>query len=272
VEDINRDVTAVAADIQRLLQEVEQHKEKRQALIDRAAAGQGKASPTMPSGVEWLGRVPTHWKVKKLGWLLRERPSYGVLKPDRYDGIDAVPLIRINDIDQFGTISNDCLSISPEQDREYVRTKLNAGDVLVSVVGTLGRCALVGHAHQGANVSRALARLQVGQMLTPAWLMLVLSSNYFTTWVDAITRGAAQRVLNMGDLASFRLPLPPISEQEQLTNEIRHQLGPIDQVSDLAKTTMLLLEEHSTQLIMSGISGKILVPEGSSSVPREAAQ
>ena len=88
------------------------------------------------SGVEWLGNVPAHWELKALKYFLRAPLAYGVLKPDRYSGEDGVNLIRILDIES-GQVHEAALElISPEQSKEYRRTVVRAGDLVLSVVGT----------------------------------------------------------------------------------------------------------------------------------------
>src|SRR5690606_6795101 len=47
-------------------------KEKRQAVISRAVTkGLNASVPMRASGVEWLGKVPLHWDVKKIRYLLK---------------------------------------------------------------------------------------------------------------------------------------------------------------------------------------------------------
>src|SRR5690606_1278835 len=83
--------------------------EQKQAIIHRAVTrGLDPNVCLKPSGVEWLGDVPEHWEVKKLKHCLRAPLAYGVLKPDKHDGVDAIPIIRILDVSE-GVIRRDHL-------------------------------------------------------------------------------------------------------------------------------------------------------------------
>jgi type I restriction enzyme S subunit len=118
--------------------------EKRTALITRAVTkGLDPNVPMRDSGVEWLGEIPGHWDVVPLKHFLRAPLAYGVLKPDKYAGSDGVRLIRILDVES-GLVNEDQLEvISPELSSEFRRTILRADDLVVSVVGTIGRSFVV---------------------------------------------------------------------------------------------------------------------------------
>ena len=50
--------------------------EKRRAIVAEAIMrGLAPAAPMRPSGADWLGEIPAHWKVERSRWLFRERDS-----------------------------------------------------------------------------------------------------------------------------------------------------------------------------------------------------
>ena len=61
-------------------------KEQRASLINEVVTK--GLSPTVEmkdSGVEWIGDIPSHWKIDKLKYCLQNPLCYGVLKPDGVD-------------------------------------------------------------------------------------------------------------------------------------------------------------------------------------------
>jgi len=94
----------------------------------------------------------------------------------------------------------DIVTISPLQSQEYSRTILRAGDVVLSVVGTIGKILKVDESAAGMNLTRALARVQLSERLSADFLTLAVGSRWFTEYVTVTTQGSAQKVLNMDDL------------------------------------------------------------------------
>lgn len=206
------------------------------------------------SGVEWLGRIPAHWQVKPLKYFLRSPIAYGVLKPDKYDGPNGVPLIRILDVSQ-GQVAVDALElISPAQSREYARTLIRENDVVVSVVGTLGRSFIVRRDLEGANLSRALARIQLAHGINPTWLNYFFQTSCFLSFSDSIPSGTAQRVLNLRDLSNVAVPLPDPHQQQIGCRFLDRETGKIDALVAKKERLIELLQEKRTALISHAVT------------------
>ena len=138
--------------------------EQKQALIHQAVTGQidirtGQRYPAYkPSGVEWLGKVPEHWKVASL----RHRYSQclgKMLDSKRITGRHLLPYLRNTDIqwDRINIEDLPAMDISPN---EYDRYTVQPGDLLVCEGGEIGRCALWPDAPARYGFQKALHRLR----------------------------------------------------------------------------------------------------------------
>ncbi|MCA9605152.1 MAG: restriction endonuclease subunit S [Myxococcales bacterium] len=243
---------------------IELLQQKRTALITRAVTQGLDPNVFMKdSGVEWLGRIPAHWDLKPLKYLIAAPLAYGVLKPDKYEGGDGVLLIRILDVEMGEVHENQVERISPEQSIEYCRTIVNPGDLILSVVGTIGRCFVVPESLAGANLSRALARIQLGPQGDARFVEYLFASTAFRTFVDLIPAGTAQKVLNLGDLADFVVPLPQVREQREIVNRLDQEVGAVDSLARRIAAGIERLKEFRTALISAAVTGKIDVREDS---------
>lgn len=143
---------------------------------------------------------------------------YGVVQPGDPDG--QVPLLRVCDLTDEGTIADRASlnTITKEVDEQYRRSRVDVGDVLVSIVGTIGRVAVVEDEHVGSNIARALARISpIRAVMTPEFLAMVFRSPDFQT---RLVRGAfesARKTLNLSELGQMRVPCPKLSVQREIT-------------------------------------------------------
>src|ERR1700730_3088892 len=108
-----------------------------------------------------LNDLPANWAVKRVEELLCDERglSVGVMYPGEHDP-SGIPLIRAGDV-RFSRISSQPdFRISPATHEEYKRTELTGGELLISLVGDIGRCALVPPEMAGWNAARAIAVLR----------------------------------------------------------------------------------------------------------------
>ncbi len=237
---------------------IELLQEKRTALITRAVTKGLDPRVAMKDSAEVrLGEVPAQWEVRPLKHFLRAPLAYGVLKPDKYAGEHGVRLVRILDVDSGQVDEEGLESISPQQSEEFRRTLVREGDVVVSVVGTIGRAFIVPPSLEGANLSRALARVQIGPALSARFLEYCFAATPFVSFVELVPAGTAQRVLNLGDLAEFRLATPNIPEQRAIAAFLDRETARIDALVAKVREAIALLKEYRTALISAAVTGKI---------------
>ena len=170
---------------------------------------------------------PMGWPHKPLSEVLHpERPiSYGILKPGDYTE-DGVIMLRIQDI-RGGRVTDTNLHRVPDDlSTQYKRTLLSGNEIVISLVGTIGLCALIPPRFAGANVHRNLAVVAAGETVDPQFLHQYMVSDHFQFRIRKITKGGNQGLLNLGDLKRCPIPVPPISEQSRFTaivKAVEHQ-------------------------------------------------
>ncbi len=244
--------------------------EKRAATISHAVTkGFDPDAPMKDSGIEWLGQIPAHWSVPRIGWKLDAKPRYGVLVPD--DDPDGVPMLRIKDLTAEVTDTDSLMTISAELSAQYPNTVVEEGDLLISVVGTIGSTRIVGPELAGVNLSRAIARLRPSDGAYTPFLRWIFESQPFTQYVDLTCTGTAQRVLNMDDLSALRFAFPEVEEQQKISGVLDRTIGKFDDLINRARQAMELLTERRAALISAAVTGKIDVRGEVAAQEQEAA-
>lgn len=155
------------------------------------------------------------WGTKHLGELLDRPLAYGVLKPGPYEA-GGIPLVRIQDHKDGEIKSNSFHKIPLALHQEFRRTELRTGDIIISVVGTIGRTAIIPKYLTGANVSRAFAVIGCSDEVDVHFLDQYLKSDISQSWFREQCQGNAQQVLNLGTLREYPVPIPPLPEQKKI--------------------------------------------------------
>ncbi|WP_299442110.1 hypothetical protein [uncultured Phycicoccus sp.] len=230
------------------------HRQEQAALTDELAQAQLSAvfAPT-----EQRGRLKD---------LLAAPPCYGVLKPEYVDA--GTPIVRIADLPASGSVEEASLPRIPAtQSLEYIRTRLARDDVLLGVVGTLGRPTVVHAELVGANVSRAIARLRPRTGVAGAYVQAVLRLPDFARFTEEVTHGTAQSVLNMGDLKNYPVPLADQNTTTDLLAEVsRIDSAHVEHLGQVRQSAALL-REYKQSLITAAVTGEFDVTTAGSGIP-----
>lgn len=145
--------------------------------------------------------------------------TYGVLVPG--PEVDAgVPLIRVQDLHPSDPFASPTKRIAKSIADQYQRTVLKGDEVLVGVVGSIGRIGVVPEAWRGAVIARAVCRVVPSPLLYRGYLLTALQAPMAQEFFTSTTRTLAQPTLNVGQLESTPIPLPPLPEQHRIVAKV----------------------------------------------------
>ena len=179
------------------------------------------------------------WPIEKLEDLVESSRgiSYGIVQPGKHQP-NGVPIIRVSDLKGNTVETMNPLRVSPEIEASYSRTRLRGGELIVSIVGTVGQTAIVDHSLAGWNVARAVAVIPVKEDVGPYWIRLALKGGPARAHINDRLNTTVQATLNLRDLASLPILLPPASER----NAIAATLGALDDKIELNRKMNATLE------------------------------
>lgn len=201
---------------------------------------------------------------RKLQAFLVQRPCYGVLVP-RFVDSSGVPFIRVGDLPGLWNGEHGLPMIEAEQSAEYSRTVVKAGDLLVSVVGSVDKVAVVPPWQAGSNVARAVARLRPPN-IDVAWALHAwMQTDLYLDQARLSTGGdTAQPTLNMGDLSQFTLRLEGAATVAKEAREVAEESA---RQSRLLGLSIELLNEYKRSLITAAVMGELDVTTARQGVP-----
>lgn len=214
-------------------------KERKQIIIQQAVTqGLDPNVPMKDSGVDWIGKIPEHWEVKKVKHFGRIRSG---------DSITNSELLDEGLYEVFG--GNGLMGFS-----NYFNVE---GDTIV--IGRVGAlCGNVRYINEKKWISdNALVLKLVGgldyqyaqQLLAIADLNKLNSSN-------------AQPLITGTKVLNFSVPIPPVGERSTISQFILEQDKLIETTIGMQQHQIEKLKEYKTTLINSAVTGKIkITPE-----------
>jgi type I restriction enzyme S subunit len=238
---------------------IELLKEKRQALISHAVTkGLDPNAKLKPSGVEWLGDVPEHWRVVALKHVVAQPIIDGPHEsPQKMD--EGIPFVSAEAISQ-GFIDFDKIwgYISREDHLKYSRRyKPRFGDILLVKLGaTTGTPAIV-ETEMDFNIWVPLAAIRPKTGIEPRFIFHILRSDNLKRAYELGWTYGTQQTLGLNTISNLRISLPPLAEQRAIVAHLDDKCGKIDQLKAKAERAIALLKERRSALISAAVTGKI---------------
>ena len=257
---------------ERLIELVE---EQKQAIIHEAVTGRidvrtGQPYPAYKdSGVKWLGKVPAHWEVRRLGQIGVFFKCSGGTKAD--DVPAGVPCIRYGHLytqfDHF--IERGVSFLSPENVERY--SSVECGDVLfagsgesVDEIGKSAALLLEDGAYAGGDI---IAFRSAPGLLTPRFAGYVCECPSSTSQKSAMSRGITIEHIYGHQLKRLAVPIPPLPEQAAIARLLDAADRRISARRTVVEREIELLREYRTRLIADTVTGKLDVRQAAACLP-----
>jgi len=172
--------------------------------------------------------------------------SYGVVQPGTPTNT-GVPIIRVNNFSDGRLDLSDVMRIAPEVESKYTRTRLSGGEVLLTLVGSVGQVAEVPLNCAGFNVARAVGVIRPANGLESKWLAICLRSPLSQQLLGSRANTTVQTTINLKDVRALPVPIPPAAERAQISGMV----GTLDDRIALLRETNATLEAIAQALFKS---------------------
>ncbi|BCJ37151.1 hypothetical protein Athai_46540 [Actinocatenispora thailandica] len=153
-------------------------------------------------------RLNVNWPIVELSELLKIPPSYGIVQPGRHVS-SGVPIVRVGDISNGRVDASAPLCVDAEVEDRYRRTRLEGGEIVLSLVGSVGNAAVVANDLSGWNVARAVAVLRPKDPEFTRWIYYSLRSSTAQESMRNWQTTTVQATLNLRDVARIPISVPP---------------------------------------------------------------
>ena len=210
-----------------------------------------------PSGVEWLGDVPEHWKVRRLRTVADMRVS----NVDKHTRDDEIPVRLCNYVDVY---KNDRITEAMSFMKataswnEIERFKLEPGDVLITkdseAWDDIGVPSLVVEAADDLLSGYHLALLRPFNEVLGAYLALALQSRVVAYQFHVRANGVTRYGLTHVGIQSVQVPLPPLPEQAAIGRYLDHADRRIQRYLSAKRKLIALLEEERRAVVNQAVT------------------
>lgn len=239
-----------------------QIQEKKQRLIAEKKIKKEKPMPEITEDEKPFD-VPESWQWVRFGNIVNVVSARRVHQSDWKT--NGVPFYRAREIARLaddGFVDNE-LFISEELYENFSRSGIpKPGDLMVTAVGTLGKCYVVQDGDRFYYKDASVICLENYARLFPKYLQLIMQSEMLMKQIRSNSSGTTVATLTMVRMVQYLLPLPPLAEQKRIVAKIEELLPYIDRYeqawSKLDQFNSRFPEDMKKSLLQYAIQGKLV--------------
>jgi len=239
--------------------QIELLKERRQILIHRAVTrGLNPNAKLKDSGVEWIGKIPEHWKVSRLKNHIEMLTGFP-FKSEKYTNV-GIKLARGINVKE-GVFNWEETRCWPKVDKHLERYLIKEGDILIAMDGSkVGKnFCKVKEEDLPMLLLQRVARLRPTSRLNSSFLFNHIVNRNFLLWVEMTKTDPMVPHIAPTDIHNFQITIPSLSEQKNISEYIEMSASKIAIAISLKEQEIEKLKEYKASLINSAVTGKIKV-------------
>ena len=135
--------------------------------------------------------------------------------------------------------------------KEVARTPIEVGDVFLTIVGTIGRSAVVPPSMPRCAIQRSIALLRSG--IFPYYLSIYLRSPIAHEYFDKYGKGTAQKGIYLNKISLLNVPIPPLVEQRRIVAKVDQLMSLCDKLE-----AGLMRSQAESERLMEVVVGRML--------------
>ncbi len=253
---LDKETARIDALIQKKEQLIELLKEKRIALITQAVTkGLNPKAAMKDSGIEWIGEVPEHWEIFRVGIGFSIQLGKMLQTEQDKDVDELVPYLKAINVQRNKIVldNENQMWASPEEIQKYAIKK---GDLLVCEGGEVGRASILTKDIGMYIIQNALHRVR-SKKNSVEYLKHLLHVAANQSWFDILCNKATIAHFTKDKFSVMLIPYPTHDEQQSIAYFLDQGTLRIDALISKINNSITLLHEYRSSLIHHAVTGKI---------------
>lgn len=239
---------------------IDEYKNLRQSIIyEILTKGPDDNVEMKDSGVEWIGKVPSHWMIGKVKYGTTKVGSGKTPKGGAEVYMTSgVMFLRSQNIYNDGLRLDNPYYISEEIDEEMKNTRVQKNDVLLNITGgSIGRCCIFDGSIPNANVNQHVCIIRVNSsVFLPEYMHLFWISPIGQISIKSYQTGGNREGMSAEAIKNTPIPIIPIGEQRRIVDLIKPKIDDFNSLISEKESLINDLEAYKKSLIYEVVTGK----------------
>lgn len=144
--------------------------------------------------------------------------------------------------------------ISKDKYQELINYSVNAGDILISLVGSYGKISIIPQSFEQGIINPRLMKISLNQALVlPIFFKHLFLTQGIMNQIDELSHGGTMDIINVGIIKQVKIPLPPLALQQQYAHIVQR----VEKIHEIQKESGQEIEQIFGGLITRAFTGEL---------------
>lgn len=247
-----------------MLQKIEQLVDSVPRICEKLSFLNPMTDPMKETGINSIGEVPANWTVSRLKYVLEKSDAGIKIGPFgsalRGKTLEEGPYKIYN---QANLISNDFSYarhfIDEDTFKELKAYEIQPGDILLSMMGTIGKCKIMPQGFQKGIMDSHLLKARLGDTILPRYFEYVYDKDLSHITFEQLleqSNGSIMNGLNSSIVKNVSIPVPSLEEQEDILEVLDEKCKLVDDFISVVDELGTVLREYKLALVRDVSTGK----------------
>lgn len=252
LDEVTGKIDALVAEKQALVDELRAYRTS--LITETVTRGLNSNAPLKDSGIDWLGDIPEHWKVVKTSYCFDTIGS-GTTPTSTEDDFyehGTINWLQTGDLND-GIISNTSKKVTEMAVRVKGLKTYHKGSLVIAMYGaTIAKLGLLAIE---TTVNQACCVLQPSKDILSKYAFYVFWSA--KQELISLASGGGQPNISQATISNLRIPVPSISEQQEIIAFLDAKIAKIDEAIAELEAQLKDLANYKQAVITEAVTGKV---------------
>ncbi len=135
--------------------------------------------------------------------------------------------------------------------------EVDSGDILISLVGTIGKVLIIPENFEKGIINPRLVKLSLHKKINPNFIKLFLQSDFVINHLKDQSHGGTMDVLNLGILRELPIPIPSLEEQTEIVRRVETLFAKADAIEERYKNLKEKIEQLPQAILGKAFRGEL---------------
>ncbi|EOW9104088.1 restriction endonuclease subunit S [Vibrio cholerae] len=158
--------------------------------------------------------------------------------------------------------------INEEKYQQLEACSVKSGDILISLVGTIGKVLILSDKVESGIINPRLVKLSLNSEIQRKYIKAYLDSPLAWHFFNGFSHGGTMDILNLGILRKLPIPLPPVEEQKEIVRLVDQYFAFADTIEAQVKKAQARVDKLTQSILAKAFRGE-LVPQDPNDEPAD---
>jgi type I restriction enzyme S subunit len=144
----------------------------------------------------------------------------------------------------------------------YEQLKSNAvkpGDILISLVGTIGKVLILPENIEPGIINPRLVKLSFAKKIIKGkYFKIYMETETAKHYFDRVSHGETMQILNLGILKQLPIPIPPLAEQQRIVAEVERRFSLVQDLEQIIEANLKRAGRLCQAILKRAFEGRLV--------------